>query len=181
MLKNVLPRVTEEAETKTGGESIVGSVVSQMDSDTDSSTADDLTTADPDEDVAVEEGSAIDLDQIFGLLKNRRRRDVLRYLAGETKQSRHGKLSERIAARECDKEISQLNSKERKRVYVALYQCHLPKMDDVGAITYNQRRGTVKRGPNFDLFEYYLPEDEDTTELTDADHNWVQSVTGFIT
>lgn len=144
-------------------------------------TTDDSTTVDPDGNAVVTGGSAIGFDQIFGLLKNRRRRDVLRDLASESKQSRHGELSERIAASECGKDVSKLDSKERKRVYVSLYQCHLPKMADFGAITYNKRRGTVKRGPNFDLFEHYLPDDEKPTEHKDADHNCVQSLLDFIT
>ena len=179
MLENVITRLTEKDEAERDGGRTGKDVEGRMGSDTDSSTADDSTAVDSDDDGAVNEELPVDLDQVFGVLQNRRRRDVLRHLAEESEGSRLGTLAERIAARECGKDVSQIDSQERKRVYVALYQCHLPKMADVGAITYDKARGTVECGPNFDLFQRYLPEDETTSESTD-DHGVLQSLTSFI-
>jgi DNA-binding transcriptional ArsR family regulator len=179
MLENVITRLTEKDKAGEEGSRTGKDVEPRMDADTNSSTADDSTTVDSDGDGTVEEGPAIDLDQVFGVLGNRRRRDILRYLAAESEGSRLGTLAERIAARECGKDVSQINSQERKRVYVALYQCHLPKMADVGAITYDKPRGTVERGPNFDLFEHHLPEDEVASGSTDG-NGVLQSLTGFV-
>jgi hypothetical protein len=39
---------------------------------------------------------------------------------------------------------------------VALYQCHLPKMDDADVIDFDHSRGTVERGPNADQLYVYL-------------------------
>jgi hypothetical protein len=50
-------------------------------------------------------------------------------------------------------------------VYVALYQTHLPKMDDAGIIKYDQDRGNIELAENADLLKMYLDTDvEDETE-----------------
>lgn len=102
----------------------------------------------------------IELDVVFDLLKNRRRRDILHHLVADNEEIQLGPLAEQIAAREYKKEVSEVHSQERKRVYISLYQCHLPKLADIGAITYNKPRGIVERGPTFDQLARYLPDDE---------------------
>lgn len=102
----------------------------------------------------------VGMDQIFGILENQRRRYVLTYLSATEGTVTMNDLAEQIAAWECDKEIAQITSQERKRVYVGLYQCHLPKMADISAISYDKQRGTVETGEQFDLFSYYLRRDE---------------------
>lgn len=52
-------------------------------------------------------------------------------------------LAEMIAATELDKTIQELDSHERKRVYIALYQTHLDKLDEAGAIAYRERSKEV--------------------------------------
>jgi len=64
--------------------------------------------------------------------ENKRRRRVLQYLLDVDDEITLDVLAERIAAEENGKDIKQISSQERKRVYVGLYQCHLPKMDDWG-------------------------------------------------
>ena len=71
-------------------------------------------------------------------------------------------LAERIGGIENDKRPSALDAQERKRVYVGLYQCHLPRMDDADAIEFDKDRGTVERGPMADAYLSYLETDEDS-------------------
>lgn len=127
------------------------------------------------------EEMTIGLDQIFGLLRNRRRRDVLWYLLGTDEQVSLSDLAETIAARECDKPVSQITSQERKRVYIGLYQGHLPKMDDCNAIEYDQQRGTIERGSNFDVFVDYLPDEEEVLGTTDEERRLLQTLVSLIT
>lgn len=54
-----------------------------------------------------------------------------------------GDLAEAIAAIEQDKEISELTSQDRKRVYIALVQHHLDMLDELGAIAYHERSKQV--------------------------------------
>lgn len=87
----------------------------------------------------------LDIDQVFELLKNERRREIITFLKHQDDHvSTSDGLAEHIAALENDVEISELSSTQRKRVYIALYQCHLPKMDRFGVIDFDKQRGTVE-------------------------------------
>jgi hypothetical protein len=95
-------------------------------------------------------------DKIFHILQTQRRRDALRFLkeVGDTVEMRD--LAEQVAAWENDTTVRALTSDERQRVYIALYQSHLPKLESEGIIRYNKSRGIVERGPLADQFDPYL-------------------------
>jgi DNA-binding transcriptional ArsR family regulator len=82
-------------------------------------------------------------DRAFAVLENERRRNVLEFLQEEDGASTLSDLAELIAARENDVDREALSSDQRKRVYIGLYQRHLPKMDDAGVVDYDQRAGDV--------------------------------------
>ncbi|MFD1564333.1 ArsR family transcriptional regulator [Haloarchaeobius amylolyticus] len=109
--------------------------------------------------VAADEDERLSKDVIFELLKNRRRREVLAYLLEADETVTLGELAEQIAAWENDTSVNALNSDQRKRVYVALYQTHLPKMDDAGIVEYDQDRGLISLADNADLLMMYLDTD----------------------
>ena len=90
------------------------------------------------------EPSPEQLDRIFAILRNHRRRLVLEYLR-EHDSTTQGDLARHVAAVENDVPESAVTSTQRKRVYVSLYQAHLPKLDDFGAISFDRDRGTVER------------------------------------
>jgi hypothetical protein len=96
------------------------------------------------------------LDQVFEILKNRRRRTVLQYLEDRDEPVPLGEIAEHVAADENDTTVAQVTSKERKCAYVGLYQCHLPKMDDMDIVEFNQNRGHVSAGPNAGQLKQYL-------------------------
>ena len=112
-------------------------------------------------------------DVIFELLKNRRRREVLQYLLDAEGTVTLGELAEQIAAWENDTEVTALSSDQRKRVYVALYQTHLPKMDDAGIVDYDQDRGLISLADNADLLVLYLDTD---THRQDRWDRWYAGV-----
>jgi hypothetical protein len=85
---------------------------------------------------------------------------VLRYLNGTDDPVSLSELADQIAAWENGKSIRQITSSERKRVYVGLYQCHLPKMAGMGIISFNKPRGVVERNESADWFEPYLQSDD---------------------
>lgn len=95
------------------------------------------------ESTAEDEDGPLSLDVIFGALKNQRRRLVIKYLKSADGPVELRNISEHIAAFENDKSVSELEYDERKRVYVALYQCHLPQLDDDGIVSFNQSRGEI--------------------------------------
>ena len=121
----------------------------------------------------------VDFDEIFGILSNSRRRFILYYLSVVHRTVTLSDLSEQVAAWECGKDVKEVTSGERKRVYVSLYQHHLPKLNDVSAVSYDKNRGEVEPGECFDAFEDYLPEEEDVPEQQESDHKWTQHLTLF--
>ncbi|SFS10562.1 hypothetical protein SAMN05216559_3758 [Halomicrobium zhouii] len=108
------------------------------------------------ETTAPAEPEELSLDLIFEVLKNRRRRDVIRYLEERGERTSLSDLAEHVAALENDTTTQALTSSQRKRVYVGLYQCHLPKMDDMDIVNFNQDRGYVELGANVDQLDPYL-------------------------
>ena len=105
------------------------------------------------------------LDLTFEILKNERRRLVLDHLRTVEGESTIGDLAEEIAAVENDCTVQSLGAQQRKRVYIGLYQCHLPKMDDAGVISFNQSRGRVELNPEATpLFEYLEESGDDEGE-----------------
>jgi hypothetical protein len=104
--------------------------------------------------------SSLPLDQVFEILKNKRRRETLHYLRDNDGQATLSDLAEHIAAIENDTTVKLITSSQRKRVYVGLYQCHLPKMDDMDVIDFDQNRGTIAAGENMDQLEPYLHDDQ---------------------
>ena len=97
-------------------------------------------------------------DEIFDVLRNWRRRAVLEYLRTHDEASTTKQLAEHIAAAENGVSVDQLSSEQRKRVYVSLYQNHLPKMDSAGVIGYDQNRGTVEPRNLSEVSPYLSPE-----------------------
>ena len=108
------------------------------------------------ETVATEQKPNLPLDQVFEILKNRRRREVLHYLDDNGGTATLSDLAEHIAALENDTTVAAISSSQRKRVYVGLYQCHLPKMDDMDIVDFEQNRGTIELAQNADQLEQYL-------------------------
>lgn len=108
--------------------------------------------------------SELPKDAVFSLLSSKRRRRVLEYLTEEEAQTTLSDLAEHIAALENDTEVRLLTSQQRKRVYVALFQCHLPKMDDAAVVDFEQSGGTVELGPAADQLLAYLDRSDTTSE-----------------
>ncbi|NUB92249.1 hypothetical protein HT576_14620 [Haloterrigena sp. SYSU A121-1] len=103
-----------------------------------------------------DEQSELEPDDIFHILQTSRRRHVLRYLrrAGEPMTLRD--LAERIAADEHETTVENLTSDQRQRVYISLYQSHLPKLDTRGIVDYDKDRGIVESTPMAAQFDPYL-------------------------
>lgn len=116
---------------------------------------------------AVNEIEPLSTNDIHSLLKNQRRRYVLEYLRANDDSARLRDVAEQIAAWENDKELKAITSSERKRAYVGLYQCHLPKMDDAEVVSFDQNRGDIEIGPNAEQLMPYL-DDEATADNEEA-------------
>jgi len=135
--------------------------------------ADATTDATPDE-PPTDGAEDLSLDLVFEILKNSRRREVLRYLKEHRERVTLSELAEHVAAIENDTTVQALSSQQRKRVYVGLYQCHLPKLDDMDVVEFNQSRGHVELGPNARQLDKYLYLDAEK----DDDRPWYRYYLG---
>jgi hypothetical protein len=122
-----------------------------------------------------EEPTELGNDEIFHLLQNQRRRSVLRYLRGREGPVKMSDIAEQVAAWEHDTTVRALMSDERQRVYIALYQAHLPKLDEKGIIDYNQSRGIVEKKPLAEnlISKLDTPSNDESNEQdVESDHPW---------
>lgn len=85
----------------------------------------------------------ISQDTVYEMLANRRRRYTIHYLKQREETVTLGTLAEEVGALEHETTPDQLSSAERKTVYTALQQRHLPKMDDAGLVDFDKRAGAV--------------------------------------
>lgn len=116
--------------------------------------------------------SSLSKDTAFHILQSDRRRALLRYfLAAEKTSFVMRDVAERIAANEHDTTRGQLTSEERNRVYISLYQSHLPTLDDNGIISYNKERGLIQTEPLLAVFKPLVDYEEglDAPEVVTAD------------
>jgi DNA-binding transcriptional ArsR family regulator len=105
-----------------------------------------------------EEGGAdsVSTDEIFELLSNKRRRFTLHYLKHGDERAELGELSEYVASWENETTVQEVDSAARKRVYTSLQSHHLPKMDELGIVDYDDRAGVVELDESADDLDVYL-------------------------
>ena len=106
-------------------------------------------------------------DDVFHLLQTPRRRYVLRYLKEREGPVEMRDIAEQVAAWENGTTVEALTSDERQRVYIPLYQSHLPKLDEEGVVEYDQSRGIVERTELANRFDRYLEVSEESDEEDD--------------
>jgi len=100
------------------------------------------------------DSDSVDRGEIFDLLSNQRRRYAIHHCKREDGPVELGDLAEHVAAWELDKEVEELTSAERKRVYTSLQQTHLPTLDRAGMVDFDDR--TVELTDNISELEIYL-------------------------
>jgi hypothetical protein len=105
-----------------------------------------------------EDDSSEDLsdDELFEVLANRRRRYAVHALKQEGGTAELGDVAEQVAAWEYDVEVDQVSYEERKRVYTALQQSHLPMMDDANIVKFDKNRGLVTPTTTVDDIDVYM-------------------------
>lgn len=121
----------------------------------------------------------IEKDDLFHVLQSQRRRRVLNYLRTVEGSVDMRDVAEQIAAWENGKETAAITSEERQRVYIALYQSHLPKLDGMGIVEYDQDRGTIERTDLADEFDPYLDVDERSDVDASADESTTDDATVY--
>ncbi|MFC4448397.1 DUF7344 domain-containing protein [Halorussus aquaticus] len=95
-------------------------------------------------------------DEVFEVLKSPRRRYALYYLRREGGESELSDLTEQVAAWENETTPAALSTDQRKRVYISLYQTHLPKLDEANIVEYDRDAGIVRLGDRASDLDIYL-------------------------
>jgi len=108
-----------------------------------------------------QDADSLTQDEVYDLLSNARRRFVISYLRRRREPVDIMHLSEAVAAWENDVDADALTDQQTKRVYVSLYQTHLPKLDDAGIVEYDRDSGAVALADAVDELDTYLPNGSD--------------------
>ncbi len=110
------------------------------------------------DDHVADQETQLDRDEIFEILRNRRRRYILHYLKQQQDRSEvplH-ELVDHVAAWEHETPLSELDTRKRKRVYTAARQSHLPKLAELGVVDYDRQAGTIRLTDAAQAVELYL-------------------------
>ncbi|MGM0398729.1 MAG: DUF7344 domain-containing protein [Halobacteriota archaeon] len=100
-------------------------------------------------------------DEAFDLLSSPRRRYVIHYLRRSGEPVELGNLADEVAAWENETPVEELTSQQRKRVYVSLYQTHIPKLEEFGIVEYDGDAGTVRVTDQIDEIGRYLSDESE--------------------
>jgi hypothetical protein len=92
--------------------------------------------------------------EIHDLLRNERRRQVIKHLQNTVGETTLRDLSETIAEHETDESPPPKNI--RNSVYNSLHQTHLPKLDRRGIVEYDSDRKTIQLTENARSVDVYM-------------------------
>jgi hypothetical protein len=102
-------------------------------------------------------------EEVFDAVKNLRRRYVLYYLQRYGGPVELGELAEQVAAWENDATIPEVSPSQRKSVYSALHQTHLPKLESAGVLRYDADRSLVRPTDRASRLDLQLASDPQTS------------------
>lgn len=89
------------------------------------------------------DGGQLTTDALFQILGNSRRRFIIRQLYRADHELGLKELAAQIAAVEEGTSPEKITNEERQRVYVSLYQTHLPTLTDSGLVEYDNDQNTM--------------------------------------
>jgi len=102
-------------------------------------------------------------NEVFDAVKNLRRRYVIYYLQRYGSPVELGELAEQVAAWENDTTVGEVSPSERKSVYSALHQTHLPRLQTAGVVHYDADRSLVRTTDHAARLDLQLASDPHTT------------------
>jgi hypothetical protein len=106
-------------------------------------------------------------DDVLDLLSNSRRRYVIYFLEQWNGSATLNDLAYNIASQETGVPVDDLSEDDKRRVYISLYQTHLPKLDLYGLVDYDKDDRTVSLTDDADdIGDYFFPDRGDSQSLT---------------
>lgn len=83
-------------------------------------------------------------DEVYDVLANRRRRRLLYYLHDRGGEADLWEVARDVAAAEMDCEPAELDRDDVNRVYISLYQTHVPRLADGDVVDYDDESKTIR-------------------------------------
>lgn len=102
-------------------------------------------------------------EAVFDLMNSPRRRFVIHYLHKIQEPIELQSLANHVASWEDDTPLDELTDQQKKRVYVSLYQTHVPKLADTGVVTFDRDSGDVEITERASEVARYLADEPDPT------------------
>ncbi len=94
--------------------------------------------------------------ELFDVFSNARRRRTVRFLRKKGGSCDLAPLVEQVAAWENNTNTDSVTRAQRRRVYISLYQTHLPMLEDHGIVDWDADAHSIELLPSEKLFEPYL-------------------------
>ena len=94
--------------------------------------------------------------KLFDVFSNARRRQTVRYLKEQNGSCDLAPLVEQVAAWENDVDTGDVTRAQRRRVYISLYQTHLPMLEDHGIVEWDPESHSIELLPHEGRFDPYL-------------------------
>ncbi|MDQ2052126.1 hypothetical protein RBH26_16735 [Natronolimnohabitans sp. A-GB9] len=94
--------------------------------------------------------------ELFDVFSNARRRRAVQYLKQQGGSCDLAPLVEQVAAWENDTDTDDVTRTQRRRVYISLYQTHLPMLEDHGIVDWDPDDHAIELLPREDVFDPYL-------------------------
>jgi DNA-binding transcriptional ArsR family regulator len=106
-----------------------------------------------------EEGDGeVGRDELFHILRNQRRRFALHHLKHHDGPVDVGELATQIAAWENEITVGEVSSDQRRRVYNALQQTHVPGLEEAGVVDVDRREVELTdRAGKLDIYLEVVP------------------------
>ena len=94
--------------------------------------------------------------ELFDVFSNARRRQTVQYLKRQRGSCDLAPLVEQVAAWENETRPEDVTRAQRRRVYISLYQTHLPMLEDHGIVDWDPDAHRIELLPSEETFEPYL-------------------------
>lgn len=94
--------------------------------------------------------------ELFDVFSNARRRRTVRFLKRQNGSCDLAPLVEQVAAWENDTDPDDVTRAQRRRVYISLYQTHLPMLEDHGIVEWDADGHSIELLPSESTFDPYL-------------------------
>lgn len=108
-----------------------------------------------------EKNTSLSRDDVFHILRNQRRRYVIHYLKQQDRPANTSSIATQVAAWENGISPEALTSEERRRVYNALHQTHIPTLNSAGVIRVDRNEiELTERAKEIEFYLEFVPKDD---------------------